>query len=315
MPPLTMPQSTPIAHHQRPAQTHAGPIARSPDRLPLIQSDILPSYQQQPYGAAPPQSTPSVIPFTPPQPPPTPATPLSHAALRSGSHLEPAQRAAMEQEMRNAEESLRLKIDEAKRSWAPDDLERRLTSLKNSHATKQSQIRKKYGIRLRTRRGPSAMMEERVRVGLPASLPPKKASTPNPNTTTTPNGTQQQPNENGKRPLDMEAVAPSPSHRPIKKLAVLELTGGLGGTSATAAMQDPTALMALSQPGAPSATPMNLSQSHFSTYARENSGSAGQRMQATPQRIQMGVAGRGFSREEPVGVDSSSDSGSDIEAE
>lgn len=214
--------------------------------------------------------------------------------------------------MRRAEDNLKNKIDEAKRSWDPADLERRLSSLRNSHATKQSQIRKKYGIRLRTRRGPSAMIEERLRVGLPADLPAKKHATPGmaDGMTPPPNGSQAL-NTNGKRPLYSEGgvqPSPSPSHPPVKKLAVSELTGGLGGTSATAAMQDPTAAMSSQDnSGYYTSTPMNPSQSHFA--------GSSQRIQATPQRIQMGVAGRGILREEPVDVESSSDSGSDIEAD
>ncbi|KAH6676913.1 hypothetical protein F5X68DRAFT_193552 [Plectosphaerella plurivora] len=310
-PALMTPQSTAQAPRQTPVPVPVlgsrgipGPVAAmssSPAGPPPIQSDLLPGFHQH-YAPAP--ATPT---------PPTP----NNQALRAGAHLEPAQRAAMEAEMRRAEDNLKNKIDEAKRSWDPADLERRLSSLRNSHATKQSQIRKKYGIRLRTRRGPSAMIEERLRVGLPADLPAKKPSTPGmaDGMTPPPNGSQAL-NTNGKRPLYSEGgiqPSPSPSHPPVKKLAVSELTGGLGGTSATAAMQDPTAMSSQDNSGYYTSTPMNPSQSRFAGHPSAPGSS--QRVQATPQRIQMGVAGRGISREEPVDVESSSDSGSDIEAD
>lgn len=333
VPPSSAPAAPRTPAGPAPAPVHvaappstAPPPASSPDSIPLVQSDV-PAYR-------PPGAPPISYPSTPVSqvPPPQPADEdINSSAHKAAANLTPDQKASLDADMQAAEEALKLKIAEARASWDPNDLERRLQSLKNSHATKQSQIRKKYGIRLRARRGPAAMAAERERLGLsgtpirPSShvapsytVPAQQTPIPAPRPWAAVNSPAE--DVRGKRGREEEA---SPAHPPVKKLAVSEISGGLGDSAATAAMQDPTAQGGPGGGGyagyhqAPTA-PMNPSQAHYGGHARSGSGGSAPRHVGSPQRISMGVAGRGVSREEPMDVDSSdssSDSGSDIPGE
>jgi hypothetical protein len=97
-------------------------------------------------------------------------------------HLSPQQRASMDAELRGAE----LQYGEKMRAAdAMPDVEARrskLDALKNSFGTKQSMIRKKYGVRLRERRTRAEIDAERSRMGISggrrSSGAPPAAGTP-----------------------------------------------------------------------------------------------------------------------------------------
>lgn len=76
----------------------------------------------------------------------------------------PEQKAALEEELRQAEESYGEKMREAEANPDPVERRSRLENLKNSFGTRQSGIRRKYGVRLRERRTRAEIEAERVRM-------------------------------------------------------------------------------------------------------------------------------------------------------
>lgn len=143
-----------------------------------------------PKATQPPPMTPSSAPTSTPTLVPTPtsapassqatATPTSsgsgprkgmpglhtpHGAVADPyAHLSPEQLAAMQEELRLAELSYTERFRQA--NAIPDAAERktRLDGLSNSFGTKQSLIRKKYGVRLRMRRTKAEIQAERDRM-------------------------------------------------------------------------------------------------------------------------------------------------------
>lgn len=82
------------------------------------------------------------------------------------AHLTPERRAQMEAELKQAENAYSGRFREAEAIADPVEAKTRIDSLKNSYNTKQSMIRKKYGVRLRERRTRAQIEEERQRMGL-----------------------------------------------------------------------------------------------------------------------------------------------------
>ncbi|KAK0672766.1 hypothetical protein QBC41DRAFT_313345 [Cercophora samala] len=82
------------------------------------------------------------------------------------AHLTPEQLQAMNEELHEAEIKYRPRFAEAEA--LPDENERRqrVEGLRNSFGTKQSMIRKKYGVRLRERRTKAEIQAERERLGI-----------------------------------------------------------------------------------------------------------------------------------------------------
>jgi hypothetical protein len=245
-----------------------------------------------PRAAPAPQATPAaIIPFasqTPvtngvPRPQSTPAHPsvIRAAAATPGSssssiaadpygHMTEQQLQAMNDELHQAEEKYAPRFAEA--SLIPDENARkaRLEGLRNSFGTKQSMIRKKYGVRLRERRTKAEIMAERERLGIqkaerervkrgptgaaygsspstsaePTSRPAvasgwTAANTPRANATWEEHDAKRRRMDDGgnyQTPYNSMADG-TPSRKP---LSVSEMGGGLSGSAATAAMHDPT---------------------------------------------------------------------------
>lgn len=80
------------------------------------------------------------------------------------AHLSPEQLTAMQQELRDAEIKYGERMRQA--NLIPDEAEKkqRIDGLSNSFGTKQSLIRKKYGVRLRMRRTKAEIQSERDRM-------------------------------------------------------------------------------------------------------------------------------------------------------
>lgn len=89
------------------------------------------------------------------------------------AHLTPEQRAAMEKELQEAEQKYAPRFAEAQ--LIPDFRARQkaIDGIRNSFGTKQSMIRKKYGVRLRERRTKAEIEAERARLGLQAHDTPQ----------------------------------------------------------------------------------------------------------------------------------------------
>ncbi|CAI4217114.1 unnamed protein product [Parascedosporium putredinis] len=91
-------------------------------------------------------------------------------------HLTSAQRREMDIQLAGAESLYAERMRQAQRDILnPGELKVRLDSLKNSLATKQSMVRKKYGVKLRERKTRAEMAEQRARM-IGTSYPPPTPS-------------------------------------------------------------------------------------------------------------------------------------------
>jgi len=101
-----------------------------------------------------------------PAPTPPNATPTSQSLPDAYAHLALQQRLAMEEELKQAEVKYGEKMRQAQAVADPRERKVKLEGLRNSFSTKQSMIRKKYGVRLRERRSKAEIQAERNRMGL-----------------------------------------------------------------------------------------------------------------------------------------------------
>ncbi|KAI1261109.1 hypothetical protein F5Y18DRAFT_216164 [Xylariaceae sp. FL1019] len=188
----------------------------------------------------PPPSQPTALPHHPHQP----STPRQHNASFQPppssvdtddpySHLNAKRKAELNEELRQAEINYAPRFKEAEE--IPDLNERKLkvAGLQNSFSTKQSIIRKKYGVRLRNRRTRAEIEEERSRLGL------KEAHSPPSSAYETPLAKRQRTDLTW-QPYPSSSAPIHPPPTPSNHMSVSEMGSGLGGTNATAAMNDPT---------------------------------------------------------------------------
>jgi hypothetical protein len=175
----------------------------------------------------------------------------------------------MNDELKAAEAKYAPRFKEAEKI-ADENLRRvRIEGLRNSFGTKQSMIRKKYGVRLRERRTKAEIMAERERMGLKraekerarASLEAQRTSSPITDTEPAPrpaggsgwtaantsrassvweehNAKRRRVDESGAYHSPYTSAADETLTR--KTLSVSEIGGGLSGSAATAATHDPT---------------------------------------------------------------------------
>lgn len=184
-----------------------------------------------------------------------PATPSSSVPSSSSgpvaadpyAHLNPDTRARLEKDLLAAEATYAPRFKEAEDIPDPDERKLKLEGLQNSFSTKQSIIRKRYGVRLRQRRTKEEIEAERIRLT---------------GHTGTPGGGKRQRVDDGLGdtpsyvPSSQQAPAtPSVNHpaiTPTKHLSVTEMnSSGLGGSSATVATADPTVGLQQPQPTPP----------------------------------------------------------------
>ncbi|KAK3337859.1 hypothetical protein B0H65DRAFT_434537 [Neurospora tetraspora] len=253
--------------HER-AQTcfHAGPAsARGPGRPPRaaplpqpVPSSILPSSQAQ--------ATPAVtrtIDLTSAGSTPSAETPAGSKTPNPADpygHLTQEQLAAMDADLKEAEKKFAPRFAEA--YAIPDENERRIKidGLRNSFGTKQSMIRKKYGVRLRQRRTKAEIQAEEERMGLenlkkkqkaaaqqaPASAsastsagsaPPRPAGSGWVAANAPRANAVWEEHEAKRRRMDASGTYQTPTK---STLSVSEIGGGLAGVAATAETHDPT---------------------------------------------------------------------------
>lgn len=180
------------------------------------------------------------------QPPPSTPTlngelPLGTPRPKDMSHLTAPQVEALLAELRRAELDFKGKIDSVNSSGLDEaEAQKKLTSLRNSYACKQSTIRKKYGIKLRQRRNQAEMDAERERMGYGGA---PRMTTPRPDQHS---DKRARINANGDAATTQSSQPEAPR---LKQVAVSEMGGGLTGSNATAATEDPT--MSMSQPTRP----------------------------------------------------------------
>lgn len=185
-------------------------------------------------------------------------------------HLSKSELDAMNDELQAAEAKYAPRFKEAEQ--IPDENERRtrIEGLRNSFGTKQSMIRKKYGVRLRERRTKAEIQAEKERLGIKRAEREKAraamgTATPTSSSVVQAEPTPSRPAGHGwtaantprasniweehdakRRRLDgtgeyqaghQLAADETPTR---KTLSVAEMGGGLSGSSATAATRDPT---------------------------------------------------------------------------
>jgi hypothetical protein len=160
---------------------------------------------------------------------------------------------ALNAELLQAEEQYSGRFREAEAITDPDQRRVRLESLRNTFGTKQSMIRKKYGVRLRERRTRAEIQAERERMGRNPLKPGTGSQSPAPTQQTS---TSAWTAANIVVPRDStDNSAPSLKRRRVDEgnecntpyrqqsgpmTKVSEMAGGLTASSATAALHDPT---------------------------------------------------------------------------
>ncbi|KAI1810998.1 hypothetical protein GGS20DRAFT_579435 [Poronia punctata] len=214
-------------------------------------------------GIAPPtvSSNPSFTKFRPvqypPAPAPTPPQRSSHKPALPASqfipqsspgssqddpyaHLSPELKAALMWELQQAELSHAPRFKEAEAIADPEQRRLKIESLQNTFSTKQSVIRRKYGVRLRKRRTAMEIDIERVRMGIAGKR--LMEFSPDSESKRRKSDSDQ---DAAPRVLQSHTPIPPPSNHlaippPSNHLAVSKMTAGLGGSVATAATADPT---------------------------------------------------------------------------
>ncbi|KAI1383307.1 uncharacterized protein F4822DRAFT_420123 [Hypoxylon trugodes] len=170
-------------------------------------------------------------------------TPNSHSKEQDPySHLNPNTLERLNEELRQAEATYTARFKEAEEIQDPAQRQLKLDGLQNSFSTKQSIIRKKYGVRLRNRRTRAEIDNERQRMGWKHNSPGQPEGTPSAKRQRTDDGPPQIKTEvpSNVIPNTVPSAASLPSRPQSNHLAVSDMNAGLGGSSATAATADPT---------------------------------------------------------------------------
>lgn len=155
------------------------------------------------------------------------ATPKDHDPY---AHLKPETLERLNDELRQAERSYTLRFKEAEAIEDPALRQSKLDGLQNSFSTKQSIIRKKYGVRLRNRRTKAEIDSERQRMGWKHNSPGQPEGTPT--------AKRQRTDDGPSNPILQAPKSNGESH--MNHVSVSDMKTGLGGSNATAAMADPT---------------------------------------------------------------------------
>ncbi|KAI1382289.1 hypothetical protein F4677DRAFT_401536 [Hypoxylon crocopeplum] len=146
------------------------------------------------------------------------------------AHLTTAALERLNEELRQAEITYTTRFKEAERIPDPATRQTKVDGLQNSFSTKQSIIRKKYGVRLRNRRTKAEIDNERQRMGWTHGSPSQSDGTPSAKRQRTDDGPLQNSQASGSNIPELK------SHH----LPVSDIQAGLGGSRATASMTDPT---------------------------------------------------------------------------
>ncbi|KAI3329362.1 hypothetical protein HD806DRAFT_282894 [Xylariaceae sp. AK1471] len=210
-------------------------------------------------------------------------------------HLNAKRRAELEEELRQAEMSYAPRFKEAEEIADPATRKTKIDSLQNTFSTKQSIIRRKYGVKLRQRRTRAEIEEERSRMGL------KHGPSSPGSTAETPSAKRQRSDDGPNFPAQSHTPVPPPTNH----LSVLEMkNSGLGGSTATAATADPTISGSSTQPPSAEQQPPQNSLSSLQRKGYRVSSHVGQPSQpasSTPNPQRSGSASV------PVLLDDSSD--------
>lgn len=188
---------------------------------------------------------------------------FSPSAADPYGHLTEEQMAALNAELLQAEEQYSGRFREAEAIADPEQRRSRLDSLRNTFGTKQSMIRKKFGVRLRERRTRAEIQAERERMGRnrlksearisggeesPAPAPSTASAWTAASSRTDPTDLADNATPSLKRRRVDEGNEYSVRQQTGPTTKVSEMAGGLTASSATAAVHDPTLPPPSSQP-------------------------------------------------------------------
>ena len=258
--PPAIPPSNPMASSAggspasfAPAQTP--PSQPSQSTLPQHMSRMPPGHgpaqtgtQSTPSGQATPAHTSH---HSHPMPQSTPRS--AHQTTPSGSqtmsmhdpyaHLSKEQYDKMHQELAEAEVVYAGKMDNVRETISdPAIVAKKIDSLRNSFATKQSMVRKKYGVRLRERRSRAVIEEERKRMGGPlAGRSPQHPQAPSPSADAYASKKSRTSMAGPAEVTQTHANEETPTRKHAASADVAApLSGGLAASVATPETMDPT---------------------------------------------------------------------------
>ncbi|KAK6193425.1 bifunctional uridylate/adenylate kinase [Pestalotiopsis sp. IQ-011] len=215
-----------------------------------------------------------------PQSQSTPGAPPSSGAgamsIDPYAHLTPEERANLEAELRAAEETIAPRFKEADEIQDPAARAQKLDSLKNVFSTRQSLIRKRYGVRLRVRRSQYEIDAQNARLVELANTPSAKRQRTDPG-----DAIDQNFNSIGRIKKDdpghpetiQQSVGAATASSPMDHIPVAGMNAsGLGASAATAATVDPTGPSpAAVLPPARSLSSMQRSGYRISTHTSRHS--------------------------------------------
>ncbi|KAH8676056.1 hypothetical protein BX600DRAFT_454239 [Xylariales sp. PMI_506] len=243
-----------LSRHHSPAQSSALPplppppaaaVAAAAAATAPVTSSGQHTFQATPYRPMPPPSQAYTTPSS------TPPGPFSSVA-DPYAHLTPETRTRMEEDLRLAEEAFAPRFKHAESIEDPAERKQKQEALQNSFSTKQSIIRKKYGVRLRQRRTKAEIEAERERLHGHASTPWAKR--------------QRGDDDIDESPQDSSQQQPAVKilrYSPTKHLTVTDMkSSGLGKSGATAATADPTHDLSQGTPSRPAPPPRNSLSSY-----------------------------------------------------
>ncbi|KAI2629637.1 hypothetical protein GGR54DRAFT_271891 [Hypoxylon sp. NC1633] len=228
----------------------------SPVQPPMAAAQRLPESQQQfnpmsQYIATPVQPRASVLAGTPSSQP---------REQDPYAHLNPSTLDKLNEELQQAESTYTLRFKQAEQIADPALRQSKLEGLHNSFSTKQSIIRKKYGVRLRNRRTKAEIDNERHRMGWKH---PIQSDSPEAAPSAKRQRTDDGPSDLGVQILTSNGQEEKGHEIKSNHLPISDMTAGLGGSKATVATADPTL---------PNPTPSQESgptQNSLSSYQRK----------------------------------------------
>ncbi|KAL1866758.1 hypothetical protein VTK73DRAFT_4550 [Phialemonium thermophilum] len=241
------------------------------------------------------------------------------------AHLSPEQLRCMNEEMHDAELLYAAKMRDAEAIPDPEQRRSRLDGLRNSFTSKQSMIRKKYGVRLRERRTRAELEAERERMlkrSSPSSTPSKDIGRAGANGTHPASGDDGSPDAKRRRldehgnsgPVSSQTPAtqgPLPS--PAKHVVVADVEGKSSSASATQhqpSLSNPTTQMATPKEKVLEREELHHSELKSPSETRRPDGlEDAAQTQAIPQAAEGNV--NGTSDTKPVVIDIDGDSDSD----
>ncbi|KAI5862083.1 hypothetical protein GGS23DRAFT_103928 [Durotheca rogersii] len=151
------------------------------------------------------------------------------------AHLDPTKLELLNEELRHAEIVYAARFKDTEKILDPNLRRVKLEGLQNSFSTKQSNIRRKYGVKLRNRRTRAEIADERGRMGLRNSHGGFADDTPSAKR----QRTDYNASFSGSQVLPVGNDPGGPEQR-SNHIAVSDMNAGLGGSVATAATTDPT---------------------------------------------------------------------------